>query len=256
MENHIKFIVVSHLIFITINFATAITCYNTGNFTANGTYAHNRYQVLSSLAPNVSANGGFFTTSIGQEPDKVYALGLCRGDATPESCFNCINSTSQELMAECPNQKEALSWGVDGPCLVRYANRSFFGILELEPMDAGYNTADISSNITEFDQIWEALMERVIDRASSGSSRIKYATEEARLTEFQDIYALMQCTPDLSQSDCSYCLKQNVASFQRCCHGKQGGYVRRPNYILRWDLYPFYNVSASPSAPSPSPSTT
>ncbi|KAF5725969.1 putative cysteine-rich receptor-like protein kinase 35-like [Tripterygium wilfordii] len=251
MQNHIKFVFLSYFISITINFATALRCYTTGNFTSNSTYANNRYQILSSLASNVSTNSGFFNTSIGQEPNKVYALGLCRGDATSESCFDCVNSASQELMAQCPYQKEALSWGADPPCIIRYTNRSFFGILELDPVDSGYNTADISSNITEFDQIWEALMERVIDRASSGSSRIKYATEEVKLSEFQDIHALMQCTPDLSQSDCRECLRESVSSFQRCCSGKQGGYVQRPNCIFRWDLYSFYNASASPPAPPP-----
>ncbi|XP_038710348.1 putative receptor-like protein kinase At4g00960 [Tripterygium wilfordii] len=252
MQNHIKFISLSFA-FHGINVATAVTCYDTGNFTANSTYANNRYQILSSLAPKVSANGGFFTTSVGQEPNKVYALRLCRGDDTSESCFNCVNSTSQQLITECPNQKEALFWGGYPPCLVRYANRSFFGQLELSPDAAGYNTGDISSARTEFDQKWKALMERMIERASSGSSRIKYATEEVRATVFHEIYALMRCTPDLSQSDCKKCLRKNVARFQNCCHGKQGGYVWRPNCILRWDLYPFYNASASPPSPSLSP---
>ncbi|XP_038678982.1 putative receptor-like protein kinase At4g00960 isoform X2 [Tripterygium wilfordii] len=249
MQNHIKFIFLSHIIFISIGFATASRCGYTGNFTSNSTYANNRYQILSSLAPNVSANGGFFNNSIGQEPYKVYALGLCRGDAAPEYCFDCISSTSQQLMAECPNQKEATLWALKGQCLVRYANRSFFGILELDPMDYG----DIinSSNITEFDQKWDDLMARVIDRASSGSSRIKYATEEVRLTQFQDIHALMQCTPDLSQSDCRSCLRENVVSFKSYCHGKHGCSVQRPNCYLRSDLSPFYNASASPPAPPP-----
>ncbi|XP_038690285.1 putative receptor-like protein kinase At4g00960 [Tripterygium wilfordii] len=260
MRNHMKFIFLSHILFISINLATAIpiTCYDTGNFTANSTYANNRYQILSSLAPNVSANGGFFTTSIGQEPNKIYALGLCRGDDKPESCFNCVNATSQELMTECPNQKEALYWGGHPICLVRYADRSFFGQLELAPNDIGCLNREISSNITEFDKIWEDLMERLTETASSGSSRIKYATDQVPVTVFQNIYAMMQCTPDLSKSDCRNCLRENVATFQNQCYGKQGGYVRGPNCLLRWDLFPFFNASASPPAPSvlpPSPSS-
>ncbi|XP_038678979.1 putative receptor-like protein kinase At4g00960 [Tripterygium wilfordii] len=250
MQNHIKFIFLSHIIFISIGFAKAL-CYNNGNFTANSTYANNRYQILYSLPHNVSANTGYFSTSLGQEPNKIYAHGLCRGDVTTESCFNCINSTSQQLMEECPNQKEATLWGGEGPCLVRYGNRSISGTLVLDPAQAGYNIAKISSNMTQFDEVWEPLMERVIDRASSGSPRMKFATEEVRLTEFQNIYALMLCTPDLSQSDCGDCLKENVGNYQRCCHGYQGGYSQRPSCYLRWDLYPFYNASASPPAPPP-----
>ncbi|XP_038690310.1 cysteine-rich receptor-like protein kinase 11 isoform X1 [Tripterygium wilfordii] len=65
-----------------------------------------------------------------------------------------------------------------------------------------------------------------------------------------------QCTPDVSRSDCSYCLKENVGYFYRCCHKKQGGFVRRPSCIFRWNLYPFYNsTTADPPAPSPPGST-
>ncbi|KAK8675336.1 hypothetical protein V6N13_033405 [Hibiscus sabdariffa] len=43
--------------------------------------------------------------------------------------------------------------GGDPLCLVRYANRSFYGILELDPVEAGYNTGDITSNLTEFGRV-------------------------------------------------------------------------------------------------------
>ncbi|XP_038698521.1 putative receptor-like protein kinase At4g00960 isoform X2 [Tripterygium wilfordii] len=248
MKNHIQFLFLSHILFIIISSCSAASCYDTGNFTSNSTYANNRYQILSSLASNVSSNGGFFTTSIGLEPNKIYALGLCRGDSNTESCFGCVNSTSQELMAECPNQKEALSWGGDPECLVRYANHSFFGILKFDPSDAGYNNSDISSDFSDFAQIWDVLMDRMIDRASSGTSKLKYATGEARVNNllFQDIYALVQCTPDLSPTDCSNCQRANIAHYQWFDSPRQGGYVFRPNCIFRWGSYRFYNASASP----------
>ncbi|MFQ6644222.1 hypothetical protein Gotur_017915, partial [Gossypium turneri] len=139
------------------------------------------------------------------------------------------------------------------PCLARYANRPFFGILELQPTDAGYNTADITSNLTQFDTIWESLMDIVVSKASSGSST-KYATGEADITVFQTIYALMQCTPDLSHKDCDSCLRQSVSNYESCCRGKQGGYVQKPNCWFRWDLYPFFTRNASTAVtPSLSP---
>ncbi|KAK8675329.1 hypothetical protein V6N13_033398 [Hibiscus sabdariffa] len=91
---------------------------------------------------------------------------MCRGDSTRDGCYTCLNSSIHDLTATCPNQKEALSWGGDPPCMARYADRPFFGILEL----GGYNTGDITLNITEFDTVWESLIDSVVRKASTGSS--------------------------------------------------------------------------------------
>ncbi|KAL1113063.1 hypothetical protein V6Z11_D02G166900 [Gossypium hirsutum] len=185
--------------------------------------------------------------------DTVYALGVCRGDSTPDDCYRCVNSSTHDLIVSCHNQKEALLWASELKCFLRYANRPFFGILELEPTDAGYNTASITSNLTQFDTIRESLMDGVVGKASSGSSTLKYATGEADFTTFRTIHALMQCTPDLSHKDCDSCLRQSVSNHESCCHRKQGGYVQKPNCWFRWDLCPFYISNASTTAPSLSP---
>ncbi|KAK2654682.1 hypothetical protein Ddye_014538 [Dipteronia dyeriana] len=231
---------------LSIGLSTGQICYGTGNFTANSTYGRNRDLILSSLS-SVNAIGGFYNDTIGQDSDKVYALALCSGDySSAEECSNCINDTSHLIMTLCPNQKEAYMWR---NCFVRYSNRSFLGVLELNPNQRLYNTGDIKSNLTEFNQIWESLMDGLVRKAS----RLKFATKETNLTYFQKIYALMQCTPDLSQIDCDVCLRQYVVEYQNCCRGKQGGVVLGPNCVFRWDLYPFYNSTATPDAPPPSP---
>ncbi|MBA0880823.1 hypothetical protein Goshw_003673 [Gossypium schwendimanii] len=242
--------ILSHLL-LSISLVEAfIRCYDTGNFTINSTYGKNRDLILASLPSNVSAKGGFFTANVGQNAYKVYALGMCRGDSSRDDCYKCVNSTIHDLIANCPNQKEALSWEGQ-PCHVHYADRLFYGTLEeLGIPEAGYNTGDIKSNLTEFDTVWESLMDTVVRNASNGSSTLKYATGETDFTVFQKIYALMQCTPNLSHEDCDSCLRQSVSNYESCCHGKQGGYVTRPNCFFRWDLYPFYSTTT----PSPSPS--
>ncbi|KAL5841913.1 hypothetical protein ACOSQ3_012516 [Xanthoceras sorbifolium] len=227
-------------------------CYETGNFTANSAYARNRNLILSSLASNVVKNGGFYTADAGQDPGKVYGRALCRGDASAEDCSRCVSSSSQDIMVQCPNQKEAYMWAGTPPCMVRYADHSFVGKLEMDvPVNKFYNEDNITSSLTEFDQIWQRLMDSTAKEASMGSSRLKFATQEENLTRFQTIYALMQCTPDLSQNDCYFCLRRYVAEYQNCCFGKQGGGVKSPNCMLRWDLYPFYkDISVAP-LPSP-----
>ncbi|XP_025012983.1 cysteine-rich receptor-like protein kinase 44 isoform X2 [Ricinus communis] len=228
-------------------------CYDTGNFTNNGTYAKNRGLLLSSLTSNVTANGGFYTTSVGQDSDKVYGLVMCRPDSTEEACSDCVSSGIQDIVTTCPNQKEAILWGGGKypPCIIRYADRPISGKMELDPSQSGYNTANLTSDIEEFNQIWSNLMEQVGTKASTGSSKIKAATGKANLTLFQNIYVLMQCTPDLSQSSCNYCLQQAVANYRSCCFGKVGGYTIKPSCWFRWDLYIFYTPIADSPQPSP-----
>nr|KJB66591.1 hypothetical protein B456_010G145500 [Gossypium raimondii] len=241
--------ILSHLLIGITLVEALLKCYDTGNFSTNSTYGKNRDLILASLPSNASAKGGFLTASIGQNSD---TLAMCRGDSTPDDCYKCVNSTIHNLIANCPNQKEALSWEGQ-PCHVHYADRSFYGALELDPPEAVYNTGEITSNLTQFDTVWESLMDSVVQKASNGSSTLKYATGEAYFRFFQKIHAQMQCTPDLSQIICDFCLRQSVSTYQSCCHGKQGGYVQRPSCYFQWDLYPFYTPNASTTAPSLSP---
>ncbi|GLT30988.1 hypothetical protein SLA2020_057570 [Shorea laevis] len=242
------------LTFIGFDIAESASCYNNGNFTVNSTYGRNRDLALSSLASNTSENGGFYNTSVGEDPNKVYALARCRGDYSAKDCSSCINSTIQYLITNCPNQKEAIFMG---DCTIHYANRYIFGILEISPYYHFYNTGNLTVNLTQFDHIWESLMDGLVRNASAGTSRLKFATGETKLlTPFQTIYALTQCTPDLSQSDCDFCLRQCVLNFERCCHGKQGGGVQKPSCFFRWDLYPFYTpLPPPPSSPPPVPNS-
>ncbi|OAY24618.1 putative receptor-like protein kinase At4g00960 [Manihot esculenta] len=252
------------ILFISLASAQQLVCYETGNFTTNSTYAQNRGLLLSSLASNITKNGSFYATSVGQDSDKVYGLVLCRADTPSDACSNCVDYGIQNLISNCPNQKEAISWGGNTdfpPCIIRYANRNIFGRAEVDPSNSGVNVGDLPSNIPQFDEIWSSLMEQVGTRASMGSSKIKFATGEANYSTglHETIYVMMQCTPDLSQSNCSYCLQQAVGDFRACCSGKRGGYVLQPSCWFRWDLFPFYASTADdappPSTPPPPPTT-
>ncbi|XWS40612.1 hypothetical protein CRYUN_Cryun17cG0010700 [Craigia yunnanensis] len=202
-------------IFLGINLSTArlLKCYDTVTFTINSTYGKNLDLILSSLHDNVSRNGGFYKATIGQGLNQVYVLALCRGDTSSGACSSCVSLRVREIKASCPNQTEALLWEGEVVCLVRYADRSFFGTLELQPSQTDYNSKnviDITSNVTQFYQIWDNLMDDLVERASNGSSTLKFATGIADV-DSEKIYALMQCTPDISQKDCKERLIETVA---------------------------------------------
>ncbi|KAJ6728725.1 CYSTEINE-RICH REPEAT SECRETORY PROTEIN [Salix koriyanagi] len=243
-----------HLIFLSITLTDAQYCYTTGNFTANSTYAKNRDLVLRSLASKVTANGGFYNTTIGSGNDTVYGLVHCMASPSAGNCSFCVNSSIQALMTACPNQKEAISWGGNPvPCFVRYANRYFFGSFERSPTQAFYNTGKIEATFTQFDQAWSAVRDIATRANSTNSSRNMLAAETTDLSSTQTIYVFMQCTPDVSQSNCGECLQQSVDYYKSCCYGQQGGAVQNPNCLFRWDLYPYYNLFPQVTSPSPPP---
>ncbi|TYG66353.1 hypothetical protein ES288_D06G261000v1 [Gossypium darwinii] len=222
------------VIILVISLTNAQTCLETGNnFTTNSPFARNRNLILTSLPTNVSKDGGFFNTSIGEEgPNRVYAQALCRGDLSGEDCSVYVNFTAHQLLSSCKNQTEAFSWDGDIPCLVRYSDKSLFGVIALEPIQEGINPNAITD-------LWGELMEAVAKKASMGSSKLKYATGVA-----EEIQALMQCTPDLSESNCLTCLRTLIRRYTACCRTYQGGYVEMPSCRMRWDLYTFFSPTA------------
>ncbi|XP_065865866.1 putative cysteine-rich receptor-like protein kinase 30 isoform X2 [Euphorbia lathyris] len=232
---------------------TLMGCNYTSNFTINSTYAKNRDLLLSSLPSNVSQNTSvanfFYSTSVGQGSDKVYGKAICLADYTPQECFDSLNDSIENLRTYCPNQKEGVSVSYFG---IQYSNRPVNGVVLLEPTRAGINPNDLNSeNEVEFYEIWGNLMEKVGEKAAM-EEVVKYATGEVNSTSNQTIYVRMQCFPDLDQRSCRYCLTQAVNYYEGCCHGKVGGFVRKPSCWFRWDLYPFYNFTGFALPPSSS----
>ncbi|KAK7280216.1 hypothetical protein RJT34_25278 [Clitoria ternatea] len=241
---------------IIISESSAQTCDNEkGNFTINSTYHKNLNTLLSSFSSYKHINYGFYNISYGENPDKVYAIGLCRGDQTQDQCLSCLNDSRVSLAQNCPNQKEAITW--PGECMLRYSNRSIFGVLETRPEVKLILLRN--ATIEHFQEVLQLFLS-IIRTAASGDSRRKYATGNASAPEFQTIYAYVQCTPDLSSDECTNCLNEAITGIVPCCLYQAGSNVLRPSCRIRYDPYLFYGPTLklepdAPSSPLPSPST-
>ncbi|XP_021290173.1 cysteine-rich receptor-like protein kinase 10 [Herrania umbratica] len=254
-------LLISTIILFSLSFSTAQSngCSERGEYSANSAYSRNLNLILSSLHSNVSVNGGFYNTSTGQGPDEVYALALCRGDLASGSCFDCINSSSEGIKKQCPNQKEAIFWGPgisSSVCMLRYSNRNIFSAMEVTPSIPVTNPNDISANLEQFNETLHKLMGVLLTEASSGSTS-KFAAGDMNFTSSEKIYGLVQCTPDISKSDCRICLQGAIGELSECCGRKQGGRILRPSCIAWFELNLFYdsNTIDAPSLSPPGPST-
>ncbi|CAN6921692.1 unnamed protein product [Brassica oleracea] len=198
--------------------------------------------MLSSLASNVTANDGFYTTSAtGQDPNRVYGLGMCVPGTEERSCSDCIMAASNGLVQNCTTQTEAIDWRMHSNtlCLVRYSNRSFYGSLDMQILRYEYNTRDIQPNVTDFDMTWEALMIGLIEDVHVLYYAAGTQTVESTNT---NLYGFVQCSRDLSRTNCTRCLQQNVIDYRSCCSGSQGGIVSRPSCFVRWEIDTFLGL--------------
>jgi len=239
----------------TTDFLYHVCLNDKGNYTANSTYERNLNHLLSSLSSNTEIDYGFYNSSYGQNSDQVSAIGLCRGDVNPDVCRSCLDNATSLLKQLCPNQKEAIGWF--DYCMLRYSNRSMLGVMETRPAYYKWNLKNVSANyVDQFNNDLRTLLESLRSQAVAGGSLRKFAVGNATAPNFQTLYALVQCTPDLSELDCNNCLLGAFQDIPNCCNGKVGGRVIEPSCNIRFEINQFYDSTAAPSPVSPPPPLT
>ncbi|XP_030968426.1 cysteine-rich receptor-like protein kinase 10 [Quercus lobata] len=218
-------------------------------FSANSLYQTGINSLLSSLSSNATRNLEFYNTTTNRNTSNpVYGLYLCRGDVTSEVCRGCVAEATKDLTTRCSREKIAVIWY--GECMLRYSNESIFSTVIVRPRVALLNTQNIT-NQDQLNKLVNTSMTSLARKASDVPIGVKkFRTEEVNISAFQTLYNLVQCTPDLSSTDCNLCLQTAIIRLPICCGGKQGARVLLPSCNVRYELYRFYNTT---EAPSPSP---
>ncbi|KAK2398471.1 putative receptor protein kinase [Trifolium repens] len=125
--------------------------------------------------------------------------------------------------------------------------------MEDVPMFASNNDDD-SVDVDLSNEVVNNLLGNLSSRVVKGDSRIKYAASSLPGPKYEVIYGLVQCTPDLSETDCNSCLVKSLQQIPSCCKNKIGGRVVRPSCNMRFETsFLFYEPRASPPPPPPSP---
>ncbi|KAL7213356.1 hypothetical protein ACSBR2_015970 [Camellia fascicularis] len=232
----------------TPNFLS-INCPNTTSYTPNSTYETNLNTLFSSLSSNSRSINGFSNSTAGRNPpDIAYGLFLCRGDVSTAVCQDCVTSATKEVVQRCPKSKDVIIWYDE--CMLRYSNESIFSKSDESTGLILRNTQNFTDQ-TRFREILGGVMDDIATRASNGGSGKKFATKEANFSSLQKLYGLAQCTPDLTLLDCNKCLRDGISNFPSCCDGNLGARVLFPSCNVRYESYPFYNVTATALPPPP-----
>ncbi|KAK6268937.1 hypothetical protein QUC31_013097 [Theobroma cacao] len=174
-----------------------------GNYTATSTYQANLDSMFSQVTCLTESNYGFDNLSAGENLNKVNAIALCRGDRSQDVCNSCLNDTVSELRKRCPLAKEVIGWSEF--CMLRYANRDILGEMEISPGSCLRYPVNVK-NPNQFNQALSDLLNNLSSRAAAAGPLRKYAADISKVGPFQTIYAMVQCTPDLSEEECGECL--------------------------------------------------
>ncbi|KAL7242677.1 hypothetical protein ACSBR1_015125 [Camellia fascicularis] len=226
-------------------------CIDNGNYTSNSTYQRNLNTLLSSLSSNTDKYG-FYSSSVGQNPDRANAIVLCRGDVELQACRSCINDSITKLPQVCPNYKEAISWYDN--CMLRYSNASISGTMTDSPT-FWVRTTHNASSTSQFNQDLRTLLDNLQNQAASSSGFRKFAAGNKMGPDFQTIFGLVQCTPDLTEQDCTNCLLGAAGEIPKCCDGNKRVLVGKPSCNLQYGIKNFFNTipadAPPPGAPPP-----
>ncbi|XP_030462478.1 cysteine-rich repeat secretory protein 38-like [Syzygium oleosum] len=211
-------------------------CSTSGNFTANGLYESNLNKLTSFLYTKTPSSG-FGHGSIGQYPDQVYGLALCRGDQSASDCKACVADAGAEIRRRCPRNKGAVMWFDE--CMFKYLDTDFFGQIDNANRFSFYNINNVSDP-EAFNSKVTGLLTGLVEEAYTVPKL--YATGEMGLEDKMKLYGLVQCTRDLSATECKECLEGAIGKLPSCCDGKEGGRVLGGSCNVRYEIYPFVNV--------------
>ncbi|KAI3732075.1 hypothetical protein L1987_63272 [Smallanthus sonchifolius] len=214
-------------------------CENNANYTVNSTYERNLDTTLSAL-PTTTNGFGFYNLSTGLGNDRVNSAALCRGDINPVLCRSCLNESIVTLRQRCPNQKQAVIYY--DYCLLKYSNETVLGITGFKFSVYLANP----ENTTDVDRFYGALrplLSRLRGDAAAGGSLQKFASGNTSVMGLPMIHALVQCTPDLLEQQCSECLMDAMGYITQLLDRKVGGRILLQMCNFRYESYGFFNLS-------------
>jgi len=211
-------------------------CSNNSSYSANSPFQNNLQILMSSLRSNASVSK-LYNTSTGNELDRIYAQYMCLNYVTHDECSTCIKVASQTITRLCPGDKEAVVW--EELCQLRYSSQNFLAHSDVSGNIPQYNKKDVK-NPVQFRSVVNETLDNLIKQAACNASANMYATTEVPFNDTYTLYALVQCSTDLSPDDCNMCLRAALANIWNCCYASRGVRVLSRSCYLRYELYAFY----------------
>lgn len=213
-----------------------VNCLNGPNYPHRSPFEQNLKLLLQSLPSNTSVHKGYYDFYVGNNASRVYGQALCRGDAEPGVCEDCLDQAGRKILEKC-NRKEAIIWYEY--CQIRYSSTDF-STSTAQPYfkyPESYKQKRLVT-IKGFDDALNRLIWNLTSNASD--NQMKFAVGEISLGHGVKIYGLAQCVRSIALSDCKNCLTSGLGDLH-VYSDRVGGAVVSAKCNLRYELNKFYN---------------
>ncbi|XP_010931353.1 cysteine-rich receptor-like protein kinase 25 isoform X2 [Elaeis guineensis] len=226
-------------------------CAGDTNYTVPSTFSANLDLLLFNLTSSPHDAGYFSNTTVGAASSApAYGLAQCRPDISASDCSTCLNLSASAATTRCHLRKSA-AIRFDY-CILHYSDQSFFGRPVDDQLRTIYNNYNASDPTGFYRQIRD-LMDEISSQAAERES--KFGVGMANFSQYENIYAMAQCTRDLSETDCSTCLDKAAGCLPICCYGHIGAQALKVSCTVRFETYPFFAQSFIPPPPPGSSSS-
>ncbi|GFP96896.1 cysteine-rich repeat secretory protein 38 [Phtheirospermum japonicum] len=136
------------------------------------------------------------------------------------------------INTHCPENRTAIIWR--DYCFFKYSDVEFFGQIDtdnrLNLTDGKYwNRSSSMSTATRL----------LSDLSQTAIQSPKFFAIGSTGSLSGELYAMAQCTRDLSANSCSTCLGQALTDLSNCCFGKEGVRVFCGSCNVRYETYNF-----------------
>ncbi|XBI35426.1 hypothetical protein VPH35_121107 [Triticum aestivum] len=226
-------------------------------------------KVLAATLPNKTSSSPvhFATATVGQAPDIVYALALCRGDILNDTaCAQSVAKTFDLVRNATPPDLgcyPAVSYYTDSILLYSFNDILAPSIYTNSTGDENggnppferWNVKNVTGDVPLVAGLIRELLVETVEKAASATPR-RFATGVMDSgTTFPMVYSLAQCTPDLSTGDCLACLNHLLGLINSTMSLRMGGQMGVIRCYFRYEASPFYQgqpmISLGPPAPTP-----
>ncbi|CAM0884819.1 unnamed protein product [Alopecurus aequalis] len=218
-----------------------------GGFLADSRYKTSLSLLAATMPKNASMSPGLFATAqAGVDPEKVWALALCRGDAAAAYCSSCLEQGFQDLIASCDYKDASIYYD---SCLVTYSNIHFRAADDIKYSKSFYairNNINATAEPARFQRVVAALVNATASSAAFNSSTRLYASGQADFDkELPQVYSWAQCTPDFSPDRCWTCLVRTMRQLPTYFTDAIGARVLGVRCSIRYETQPFFNGSVT-----------
>ncbi|KAL9234143.1 hypothetical protein vseg_009045 [Gypsophila vaccaria] len=193
----------------------------------NTVFQNNLYHLLSNLTTESNAKK-FHNFSTGDASNKVYGLFLCVTTYLHQVCQDCVTVAAGEVQRRCRSSNEATVWYAE--CMLRYADHDIFSVND---DSVYYNAGTGKSRFGQYNQELSETFLGLFDKVTvTGVSSPKSATTIVYLSSDVTLICYVDCTPDLSDSECHTCLRTGLGRLDR--DGAYIGRLLQPNCRLMY----------------------